>query len=56
MFEGLMEFFETYGSFFMLGIIVLGFILLKRLLANRRFENIKNVFEEPEPIARATAD
>ncbi len=47
---------ETYGSVALLFILILGYLLLKRFLTNKRMENRRNVFEEPEEIARLSID
>ena len=53
---GFESFMETYGSVLLLFILILGYLLLKRFLTNKRMENRRNVFEEPEEIARLSID
>jgi hypothetical protein len=45
---------EKYSSFGILFILVVGYLWLKKALTQKRVENRRNVFEEPEPIARLT--
>ena len=49
---GFEEFMETYGSGLLLFIIMLGYIFLKKFLTQKRMDNRKNCFDEPEEIAR----
>ena len=47
---------ESYGSVMLLFILILGYLFLKKFLTNKRMDNRRNVFEEPEEIARMSID
>lgn len=46
------EFFENYGSYGLLFFILMAYLLLKRFLTKKRFENTQFYFDEPEEVAR----
>lgn len=50
------SFFGKYSSYIFLLAIVLGYLLLRKILMNKRLDNRKNVYEDCETIARLSCD
>jgi hypothetical protein len=53
--ETILNFFEgNYGGVVILFVLIMGYLLLKKYLMTKGFENRKNVYDPPEEIARLT--